>query len=65
MAESKKSRRGFASMTIEQRKAIASMGGRAAHLSGNAHEFTVEEARKAGEKGGKARQQQREEANQS
>ena len=65
MAESKKSRRGFASMTIEQRKAIASMGGRAAHLSGNAHEFDSNEARLAGMKGGKARQQQREEAEQS
>jgi hypothetical protein len=42
------SRRGFASMDPNQQRAIASMGGRAAHLSGNAHEFTSEEARRAG-----------------
>lgn len=42
------SRRGFASMDPEQQRAIASAGGRAAHRSGNAHEFTSEEARRAG-----------------
>ena len=42
------SRRGFASMDPEQQRAIASEGGRAAHRSGNAHEFTSEEARRAG-----------------
>ena len=42
------SRRGFASMDPNQQRAIASLGGRAAHLSGNAHEFTSEEARRAG-----------------
>ncbi|SMP48940.1 KGG domain-containing protein [Noviherbaspirillum suwonense] len=42
------SRRGFASMDPNQQRAIASAGGRAAHLSGNAHEFTSEEARRAG-----------------
>ena len=33
---------------------IASQGGKAAHQSGNAHEFTSEEAREAGRKGGHA-----------
>jgi hypothetical protein len=42
------SQRGFASMDPNQQRAIASEGGRAAHRSGNAHEFTSEEARKAG-----------------
>ncbi len=39
--------RGFASMTPERQRAIASAGGRAAHARGTAHEFTPEEARKA------------------
>jgi hypothetical protein len=39
--------RGFAALTPEQRKAIASMGGKAAHRSGNAHQFTTTEARAA------------------
>jgi hypothetical protein len=48
------SRRGFASMDPKRQKRIASMGGRAAHAKGTAHEFTSEEARIAGRKGGKA-----------
>lgn len=40
--------RGFASMPENKQKMIASMGGQAAHRSGNAHEFTSEEARAAG-----------------
>lgn len=46
--------RGFASMDSEKQRAIASKGGKAAHASGNAHEFTSEEAREAGRKGGQA-----------
>lgn len=46
--------RGFASMDPEKQRAIASAGGRAAHRSGNAHEFDSEEAREAGRKGGQA-----------
>jgi hypothetical protein len=42
------SNRGFASMDPERQREIASEGGRAAHASGNAHEFTSEEARRAG-----------------
>jgi general stress protein YciG len=44
--------RGFASMDVSKRRAIASKGGKAAHALGSAHEFTVEEARVAGRKGG-------------
>ena len=44
--------RGFASMDREQQRAIASRGGKAAHRKGSAHEFTREEAREAGKKGG-------------
>jgi uncharacterized protein len=46
--------RGFASMDPEEQRRIASKGGKAAHRSGNAHEFTSEEARAAGRKGGLA-----------
>lgn len=42
-------------MKPEKQRQIASKGGRAAHRSGRAHEFTSEEAREAGRKGGKAR----------
>ena len=42
--------RGFAALTPEQRRDVASQGGRAAHASGNAHQFTSEEARAAGSK---------------
>ena len=49
------SKRGFASMSQEKQREIASKGGKAAHESGNAHEFTSSEAREAGRKGGEAR----------
>ena len=42
------SSRGFASMDPERQRAIASEGGKAAHEKGTAHEFTSEEARRAG-----------------
>lgn len=50
----KSSERGFAAMDPERQREIASEGGKAAHESGNAHEFTSEEAREAGRKGGQA-----------
>jgi general stress protein YciG len=53
------SKRGFASMDAEKQRAIASKGGRAAHEKGTAHEFTPEEAREAGRKGGEARSRNR------
>jgi uncharacterized protein len=46
--------RGFASMDRERQREIASKGGRAAHSKGTAHEWTPEEAREAGRKGGTA-----------
>jgi general stress protein YciG len=44
--------RGFASMDASRQKEIARKGGRAAHEKGKAHEFTADEARAAGRKGG-------------
>jgi general stress protein YciG len=49
-----KQRRGFASMTSEKQREIASKGGRAAHVKGTAHEWTPDEARSAGRKGAHA-----------
>jgi general stress protein YciG len=54
------SNRGFASMDAEKQREIASKGGKAAHEKGTAHEFTPEEAREAGRKGGEAVSQNRE-----
>jgi general stress protein YciG len=48
----RKERRGFASMSTEKQREIASKGGRAAHEKGTAHEWTADEARNAGRKGG-------------
>jgi general stress protein YciG len=48
------SNRGFASMNREKQREIASKGGRAAHQKGTAHEFSTDEAREAGRKGGQA-----------
>lgn len=42
--------RGFAAMSPEKKREIAGMGGRAAHASGRAHQFSSEEARAAGKK---------------
>lgn len=50
------SKRGFASMDPSKQRQIASKGGKAAHQKGTAHEFTSQEARAAGRKGGQARQ---------
>lgn len=49
--------RGFASMDKNKQRAIASKGGRAAHTRGTGHEWTSEEARAAGRKGGLRQQQ--------
>ena len=46
--------RGFAGMSDQRQRAIAAAGGRAAHQQGTAHEFSVAEASKAGQKGGEA-----------
>ena len=52
MNANRKERRGFASMSPEKQREIASKGGRAAHEKGTAHEWTADEARTAGRKGG-------------
>jgi uncharacterized protein len=49
-ASSERRLRGFAAMSPEKKKEIASMGGRAAHACGRAHQFSSEEARAAGKK---------------
>lgn len=53
--------RGFASMDRVKQREIASKGGKAAHQKGTAHEWTTEEARDAGRKGGIASHQRRRE----
>ena len=55
----KKARRGFAAMSADKQREIASLGGKAAHAKGTAHEFSPEEAREAGRKGGQAAQKAR------
>lgn len=53
-------RRGFAAMTPDKQREIARRGGRAAHQKGTAHEFSADEARAAGRKGGVAVSRDRE-----
>jgi uncharacterized protein len=55
-------KRGFAAMTPEERVRISRLGGTAAHAKGSAHQFTPEEARVAGSKGGRASQSRRQKA---
>jgi hypothetical protein len=50
----KKRSRGFASMNVEKQRQIASLGGKAAHCKGTAHEFDRKEAQEAGRKGGQS-----------
>jgi uncharacterized protein len=54
-----KKRRGFAAMDPSKQRDLASQGGRASHASGNAHQFTSEEARRAGRRRHELRQQQK------
>jgi len=54
------STRGFASMEPDRQRQIAREGGKAAHVKGTAHEFTSEEARNAGRKGGETVSKDRE-----
>ena len=46
--------RGFAAMDRSKVSEIASKGGKAAHAAGTAHQFSSDEARNAGRKGGVA-----------
>ena len=56
VAEAPKPRRprGFAAMDRTKVSEIASKGGKAAHAAGTAHQFSSDEARAAGKKGGVA-----------
>ena len=47
-----KQKRGFALLSKDRMREIASKGGKMAHLKGTAHEWTPEAARAAGQKGG-------------
>lgn len=60
MQRSGTANRGFAAMDPERQKRIASEGGRAAHRQGVAHEWSKDEAREAGRKGGQMVSQNRE-----
>ena len=65
-APAPKRRRGFAVMDPKRVSEIAAKGGVAAHVKGTAHEFTQDEAREAGRKGGyatAARRQARKDGN--
>jgi uncharacterized protein len=55
MASNKGKKRGFASMEKERLQTLVRMGGKKAHALGRAHEWTREEARIAGRRGGSAR----------
>ena len=51
--------RGFASLSQEKRREIASLGGKAAHAKGRAHKWTPEQAQEAGRKGGQRSRRQK------
>ena len=61
VVEKVKKPRGFAAMSKEKQKEIASLGGRIAHKKGTAHQFTSESAKAAGKKGGEAARKNAEE----
>lgn len=46
-----KKKKGFAALSVERLKEIASRGGKTAHAKGVAHKFTSDEAKAAGAKG--------------
>jgi len=52
MSDQPKQRRGFALLSRERRKAIASLGGKASHAKGTGHTWTKEEASRVGRLGG-------------
>lgn len=58
--ETRKRLRGFAAMSAEKQREIARKGGKAAHERGSAHEFSSDEARVAGRKGGEVVSRNRE-----
>jgi general stress protein YciG len=54
-ADTSRGQQGFASMSKEKQREIASKGGKAAHQQGTAHEWTSKEAAEAGRRGGQNR----------
>jgi len=50
--EATKKRQGFASMDPVRVRELAAIGGKTAHERGTAHQFSSDEAREAGRKGG-------------
>ena len=54
VAEKPRKSRGFAAMDPKLVSELAKRGGKAAHRAGTAHQFTSDEARIAGRKGGMA-----------
>jgi general stress protein YciG len=54
-----KSKRGFAALDPEARRAISSKGGKSAHAQGVAHQWTSEKAAAAGRKGGAVTRERR------
>src|SRR5262249_31586505 len=59
-----KADRGFASMDRTLQREIASKGGKMAHVKGTAHEWSSDEAREAGRKGGLAAKHRRQDQDQ-
>lgn len=53
-------RKGFATFSPEKRREVASRGGKAAHMRGTAHEWTHDEAVRAGQLGAKRKRERRE-----
>ena len=53
-------KKGFAAISPDKQRAIAAKGGKAAHEQGKAHEWTGDEARAAGRKGGETISKDRE-----
>ncbi len=65
LPKKKHPRRGFASMSPDRRREIASLGGHCAQECGRAHTWSSEEAQAAGRKGGtKSRRGKRDVSNQ-
>jgi general stress protein YciG len=58
--KNKSSNKGFASLSLEKKREIASAGGKAAHLKGRAYKFDSNKASEAGRKGGLAVSKNRE-----
>lgn len=54
MPEEIRKRRGFALMTPDRLKVVSRAGGKRAQAIGRGHQFSAEEAREAGRKGGLA-----------